>query len=695
MRHLTRWAAAAATLLLLAVVLRPARAAEEAVPIPVFGDVAAVSRERPRMLLTPASLAATRRRIRSDPVSRRLFAAMKQRCDGMLGMQPTLDNGGRHYLPSFALLYALTGEERYASIAKRWLLLMAQEDITNSWTCLEYIPTAAFAFDWIHDALSADERRRAAEGLLRQLALIKKLWRHSDYNNHFVLEHMSQLHVALTLAHEPGFEDEAARLFAESEKWLKENVIPASNEMAGGTDATDADRAGGHAEGFSYASWGYARPLGRLLAAWQSATGEDLFARSVQFRHDAVWNAYGRLPDGTMTRGEDCPSTHRWGQDARSTFELIAREYGDGIAQTLAGSIDVRYPQVIWPILLFHDPAVAPEPLATLPRARLFGALGHVYSRSSWDDADAVVATFQCGPVYAGHQHLDNNAFTIFARTRLAIDSGVNEYSAHRANYYSRTVAHNTITVLDPAETFPAAVWSAGGEGGSNDGGQRRVPFPTRVTAAPDEKAVRDVGRITHFERNEEYCYAVGDATRSYAPGKVERFVRHFLHRYPDLVLVLDEIETGDAAFETRWLLHTVEEPRLRDGVITAENGDGALTVWPLLPPAAEREVRVVGGPGRAFMAGGRNYPPDAKSDPGAGSYRVEVVDTERRTRHVFLHALLAGPAATRKAEAARWTITAAVTGSRVRIDLERRAGGGRPALRETWTLSRGGLLAR
>ena len=39
---------------------------------------------------------------------------------------------------------------------------------------------------------------------------------------------------------------------------------------------------------------------------------------------------------------------------------------------------------------------------------------------------------------------------------RLALDSGVNEYSSHRANYYSRTVAHNTICV-DEKSQAPAA----------------------------------------------------------------------------------------------------------------------------------------------------------------------------------------------------------------------------------------------
>ncbi|MFV1959472.1 MAG: heparinase II/III family protein, partial [Planctomycetota bacterium] len=659
----------------------------------VGGDVSVVRNERPRMLLTPDSLRALKRRVKKDPETKRLFQAMKKRLDGMLGMDVALDNQGRHYMPSYALLYLLTGEARYAKKASAWLLRMGEETIESPWTCLEYIPTGAFAFDWIHDTLTEAERAQAARGLLRQLARIKKLWRHSDYNNHFVLEYLSQVHVALTLAHERGFEETASRLFEEAEVWLKQHAIPASNEMAGGEAGAEA---GGHAEGFSYFNWGYGRPLSRLLAAWKSATGEDLFPASLSLRYAAIWNAYGRQPDGTLFRSEDCPSGERWGQGTRSIFELVAREYGDGIARTLAEPIEARYPQVVWPLLLFRDPSVKPRALETLPPARLFRGLGHVYARSAWKDAEAVFVTFQCGPFYAGHQHLDANAFTVFYRAPLAIDSGVNEYSSHRANYLSRTVAHNTITVLDPDETFPGAVWSSEGEGGSNDGGQRRVAFPTRVTASPAEKAVRDVGRIVHFEADADHVYAVGDATGAYREGKVKRFVRHFLYLRPDVVLVLDDVVAASPAFETRWLLHTLEKPSVEDGLVRVKRGEGALLVWPLRPPPAEREVRVVGGPGHEFEVGGQNYPPvQGKRDDRAGAWRVEVVDARRRKRHVFLHVLWAGPAGRAEAEAKRWTFDVRGEGARLGVVLDRRAGGGAPARHETWALGADGWLHR
>ncbi len=390
----------------------------------------------------------------------------------------------------------ITSQRRYADKAKEWFELLPNETIQNPWTCLEYIPAAAVAYDWIYPTLTDDEKERFADGMIRQVTRIKELWRHSDYNNHFLLEHMSQLHVGLSLAHEAHHQAEWQAYLAEGETWLKEHVIPAMNEMAG--------EDGGDAEGFSYANWGVERPLASYLLAWRSATDEDLFESCSFWREASRWNLYGRQPDGRQCRSEDCPSSHRWSQGtAKPTFAICAAAYRDPLAQWAHDQIPFQYPQLIWLHLIPWDARLGAQPPSDLPLAAVFRPLGHVYTRSAWDAPDASGAMFQCGPIFAGHQHLDNNSFVIFKHGSLAVDSGVNEYSSHRANYYSRLVAHNTILVYDPDEEFPDAVWSSQGRGGSNDGGQRRIDFPGRATTPDADKAIRDVGRITAFANQE------------------------------------------------------------------------------------------------------------------------------------------------------------------------------------------------
>jgi heparin/heparan-sulfate lyase len=268
--------------------------------------------------------------------------------------------------------------------------------------------------------------------------------------------------------------------------------------------------------------------------------------------------------------------------------------------------------------------------------------MGQVYTRSSWTDRDATWAAFQCGALFAGHQHLDNNGFAIFKRASLAIDSGVNEYSSHRANYYSRSIAHNTVLVFDKAEQFPSAVWSSRGTGGSNDGGQRRVGYPTRVTASAAGKKVREVGRIAAFVNVPEFCYAAGDASKSYSPKKLRSFYRQFLHLRPDTFVIFDRVTATRADLPKAWLLHSISEPRtakLPGGATFAvEHGGARLLGWTLLPAGAK--LSKVGGPGREYWVNGRNYPPDKKKDPEAGAWRLEISPPKPAAGDFFLHVL-------------------------------------------------------
>lgn len=589
-----------------------------------------VRSDRPRMLITSRDIEPLRAKCKGP--GKEMFHAMKKCADEMLGTETTLDNNGRFYLPTYAAMYIITGERRYADKAKEWLELLSKNTIENSWTRNEYIPSAAIAYDWIYPTLTQDEKERFADGMIRQVEYTKKkMWRHSDYNNHFLLEHMPELHVALTLANENHHQSVWRSYLTESENWLKNNVVPAMNEMAGDD--------GGDAEGFSYSNWGVERPLSLLLLAWRSATGEDLFKECTFMQWMPRWNIYGRKPDGRQCRTEDCGSSHRWGQGVKATFAICAAVYNDQYAQLAHDQLEAKWPQRIWRHLIPWDPSVIAKPPSDLPLATIFRPLGHVHTRSSWDDPAASWAMFQCGPIFAGHQHLDNNSFVIFKRDTLAIDSGVYDGSSHRPNYHSRSIAHNTILIYDKDETFPKAVWSHEGTGGSNDGGQRRVAFPTRATASPAEKAVRDVGSITAFQNRKQYCYACGDATKSYSAKKLKHFTRQFVHLRPDTFVVFDRVLATSPSYPKTWLLHSINEPIFddRSSSFAVEHNGGRLDVWTLLPQNAK--TKTVGGPGKEYWVDGKNYPPE-KSDPEAGAWRVEVKPTQLNDYHLFLHVL-------------------------------------------------------
>ena len=63
----------------------------------------------------------------------------------------------------------------------------------------------------------------------------------------------------------------------------------------------------------------------------------------------------------------------------------------------------------------------------------------------------------------------------------------------------------------------------------------------------------------------------------------------------------------------------------------------GGLEVRRVLPEKAMS--RIVGGPGREYRVGEKNYPPDSKKDPEAGSWRLEI-QAPKGGKQRFLHVL-------------------------------------------------------
>jgi len=277
-----------------------------------------------------------------------------------------------------------------------------------------------------------------------------------------------------------------------------------------------------------------------------------------------------------------------------------------------------------------------------LPTSRLFSGLGWASMRSDWTP-NATFALFLCSPLWlGGHQHADNNSFIIDKNGLLAIDSGVYEGTAHRANYYARTIAHNTVTCSDPNEKFNGGVWGAGNPGkGNNDGGQLFDSGSERVNdIKPDDEYHR--GKILAYNGNNVYTYVVGDATLSYSPDKLREFTRAFLYIKPNIFVIFDRVESTKAEFVKTWLLHSAYEPMINNSMANISNGKGQLHVWTVFP--FDPEIEKIGGQGHEFEVNGVNYPPTEKTDYNAdeaGRWRIEVRSKEQSERQYFFHVLV------------------------------------------------------
>ncbi len=582
---------------------------------PALADEPAVRKGHPRIYVTPDTVAALKQRVAGPG------AADLKKMRGaawIMKQKPGTDYSYIHNLPYPAFHWLVTGEKKYLDQTKAFLAAFAADPPKDQYKTPEALRACAMAYDWVHADLTPAERRRFGRGILAMGDYCAKLWAHPPFSNHFVNESLAVLWAGVALA-DDGVDDKAAeRLLALGRKHLSASHA-AANEMAGDD--------GGQFEGFSYNDWGYARPLAYTYEMWRTATGEDLFKSSTFFRTQALWHAHCQRPDtGDFVRADDCPSGFGPGENLRNFMLLLAARYDDPLAQWLALQAERRFVQHCWMDMLWRDYDLEPKSPAELklPTSRLFGKLGWVAMRSAWDDKNATFALFQCQDYYAGHQHLDANSFVIHKAGSLAIDSGTNDYGPHRRDYYSRSVAHNTMLIFDPEETFTGGAWGPGKGQAVNDGGQLRRGALRR----PGEFAKggpNDVGDIIAYSAGEHHVYVAGDATHAYSDKKCKDFTRQFLFLPPGMFVVYDRVESVKAEQAKTWVLHTVNQPVVNNGPgFSARHRRGTLTGRVLLPLRAD--LKVVGGRGAESQVAGVNHPPtEKKPDPEAGGWRVEL----------------------------------------------------------------------
>jgi hypothetical protein len=237
------------------------------------------------------------------------------------------------------------------------------------------------------------------------------------------------------------------------------------------------------------------------------------------------------------------------------------------------------------------------------------------------------------------HCHRDANSIALYHKGDLAIDSGAYDgyENPHWYNYYIRTIAHNTLVVYDPQETFDSH-----GTIYANDGGQRFINQPHFQPSSYDDihrPEFRD-GRIIAHHAGDGWTYVCGDASSCYSQAKLCRFHRHvvFLFDWPQpasvSLVVLDDVELARPELTPRILLHSISEPDVTNAAVTVVEDRGRMTTAVLWPEATR--IDKIGGTDREFMVDGRNYPlKGAITGPHTpGAWRVEILPSFAGTHH-------------------------------------------------------------
>jgi hypothetical protein len=321
--------------------------------------------------------------------------------------------------------------------------------------------------------------------------------------------------------------------------------------------------------------------------------------------------------------------------------------------------------------------------MSRLPLVKHFDGIGLIVARSDWTP-QATYVTFKAGDNFWSHSHLDQGAFTIYKGGELAIDSGFygpSYGSDHHMNYSYQTVAHNAVTVFDPNDRVPAPAKK--GEKPrqiANDGGQRRIGSGWGVEPAPLDRAeweskreIYHTAKIDHLMDKDGITVAAADVTPAYTnrrsgegtfshrTRRVERFWRTFGYdRVDDVIVVFDKVSASQAIFRKRWLLHTMEPPRISGSSFRVDvapgnrpgREGGHLFGNVLLPKGAQ--INSIGGRGFEFFVEDTNFDEGGtlqqiigKLGPGKGepgAWRIEVAPARDELVDRFLVVLLPAP---------------------------------------------------
>ncbi|MBU1878166.1 MAG: heparinase II/III-family protein, partial [Chloroflexi bacterium] len=624
-------------------------------------------------------------------------AGMPARCADPAFQGQCANIGGYGHVNDLAMDYLLHSDTSAAASVVNHLL-------NDSFNCSyerSNVGGYAMAYDWVYNTISNQGTRDTIEGRLADCAVTisNTLGTNGPHLWHGYTSDAAALAlVALSLDHDPRRAD----LLAAAERLFRSNALEAYAYVDGAWP-----------EGISYLRSHFfsADPPSQFvldaIRAWHSAVQQDdpthadiydtiRYQEGDWLQRLGLFHVYHLLPPYsaqsapayTWARHGDIPS----GQLApnkqyRPYTDAIADAYDDGVLQQLGAIIedDWGFASGTGSYHSIHryalptnlDPFLPAAAFDTLPTAALFGrdTIGYAALRAGWSD-DAAVILYRAGDWFTGHQHLDQGHFEIWRSGPLAVDSGVyaDWGTEHRESYYIRTVAHNSLLVRQPGETF-AYGYSAGN---TNDGGQR---VQTYTGCAQCIQSVNEyesnigagkhyeAGDITAFIHAGDYDYVASDLTpaynsTAYTTGsntpKVALVQRELAYLRPNVLLVFDRVRATDAAYEKAWLLHAPAKPQTAaetvvqgtasNGIITSSDdvfrvdsgSGGRLFAQTLLP--ASHTIRKIGGTDYRYWSDGANRAGGAAAyetgyaEPGL--WRVEVVPSTPQADDRFLHVL-------------------------------------------------------
>jgi len=523
-------------------------------PMPTREDlIGRVPVEHPRLFLRPEDLPRLRELAQGQLKDR--YDALVAECEKLMddpppteeppkypeGMQRGSDPwrkiwwGNRTYTAkvlngaaTLAFTRLLGGPDEYGEQARKLLMAAAQWDPKgatgyryNDEAGMPYAYYFSRAYTFVHDLLTEEEREKC-----REVMKVRgdEMYRHLC-PRHLWTPYSSHSNRAWHFLGEVGIAFLGEIPEAEDWLWFASNVFFNVYPVW-------CDDDGGWHEGSAY--WaGYLNRVTWWLDVQRAAFGLDGYKKP--FFSQAGYFPIYLMPPGCPRGGFGDLTGHRKPEDNVGLVSILAAQaqnpYWQAYVERLGGPSQTGgYVGFVRGSL----PSVPTKPLADLVSSRLFEGTGLALLHTDLTDARKdVQIEFKSSPFGSqSHGYESQNAFLLYAYGEpLLIRTGQRDSygSNHHKNWMWSTRSVNSITV----------------------NGQSQLP-----------RSANAVGEITKFQTSEEYDYVVGDASKAYPEGLVKRFVRHILFIKPELVVVLDDLETPEPATFEYWL-HAVSEMRL------------------------------------------------------------------------------------------------------------------------------------
>ena len=526
-----------------------------------------------------------------------------------------------------ALLYQLTGVKLhgYGAILmmKQYMTTLNIVSVSNSERYYGYTMfVAALVYDWCYDLLTeADQKqlRYGAAALGEEMEIGRPPKGQGAVCDHGCERQLLRDYLSFAVAiadEEPSwYRLVGGRIYTE--------YVPVRNEFY---------KSGYTPQGLS--TYLPVRFGADMWSAWilQVATGENPY--NADDMRQVLHSAFSRIVDGQYLYqpegdSEQTSCKNILGQLTLSTW-ISAALYDDATAAAWGaylGSSEAAMMFILLPQVPKADKAGRYDDLDLI----LYngGFIGEIVAHNGWQNGSCTVKMKIGNYTSSGHDHAESGSFQIYYKGTLAGDSGYYDTygSDHYWNYHRSSIAHNTL-----------AINRAAGDGTYTTLVQRSPGTQPKTLDEwlhePNDKYHKGdtVGVAWGYADEAEtipvYAYIAGDITKAYESSVADEVTRRMLAVYdtgtegvPMFLFVFDHVTAKYDTDRVTFLLHTVNEPTVEGGTVTACDGSGVLVLQSVIGGDVMEKV---GGDGKNYWLNGEQIATRDGEDDGYWG-RVEI----------------------------------------------------------------------